>query len=270
MEAGRLFNLEGTASIVTGAASGMGRAITQGLSSVGASVVAADLPEALRKVKRRILQRKQPCIPIGVDLAKRKERVELVNQALRHMGRIDLLVNCAGFTRSAPSEKYSDHDWQHTMEINLSAVFHLCQLVAKGMIKRRSGTIINIASIGATLGFPNNPAYLASKGGLRQLTRALATDWAQYNIRVNNICPGYIVTPMTRQSFKDPKVRSARADRTMLNRWGNPEELVGPVIFLASQASSYITGSDLFVDGGWAASGLTERHKYSTNDIPRI
>jgi 2-deoxy-D-gluconate 3-dehydrogenase len=182
-----------------------------------------------------------------------------VAQTLEAFGRIDILVNCAGITRPSPSETYPDEDWAKTLEVNLTAIFRLCKLAAQDMIPRRSGVIVNFASIGAVLGFPNNPAYQASKGGLLQLTRALATDWAKYNIRVNTICPGYTRTAMTEKSYSDEKTKAARASRNMLNRWANPEEMVGPVIFLASDAASYVTGSELFVDGGWCNSGLTEQ-----------
>ena len=124
------------------------------------------------------------------------------------------------------------------------------------MKEKRSGSIINITSLGAELGFPGNPSYVASKGGLKQLGKAMAVDLAQYNIRVNNVCPGYFKTDMTRKSYNDPHLREARNKRIMLGRWGNPSDLVGPCIFLASEAASYITGIDLLVDGGWVAKGL--------------
>ncbi|MBA7589844.1 5-keto-D-gluconate 5-reductase [subsurface metagenome] len=112
------------------------------------------------------------------------------------------------------------------------------------------------SSLGAELGFPNNPSYIASKGGLKQLGKAMAVDLSEYNIRVNNVCPGYFKTDMTRKSYNDPHLREARNKRIMLGRWGNPRDLVGPCIFLASEAAAYITGIDLFVDGGWIAKGL--------------
>jgi len=124
------------------------------------------------------------------------------------------------------------------------------------MIKNSKGVIINITSLNAEFAFPNNPAYVASKGGLKQLGKALARDWGRYGIRVNNLGPGYIKTEMTKQSFKDKKKKISRQNSTMLNRWGDMQDLLGPCIFLASDASSYITGQDLYVDGGWSANGL--------------
>jgi 2-deoxy-D-gluconate 3-dehydrogenase len=254
----QLFDLKGKTAIVTGAASGIGRAIAEGIASVGVSVVAADILDALCETERTITGCGQKCIGVKTDLGNPADRVGLVKQSIEAYGKVDILVNSAAITRGAPSEGYAEQDWEETLNINLTATFHLCKLVAADMIPRQSGVIINVSSIGGAQGFPNNPAYQASKGGVRQLSRALATDWAKYNIRVNNICPGYTVTPMTKQSFENPATRAARASRTMLNRWADPKEMVGPVIFLASKASSYVTGNDLFVDGGWVKSGLTD------------
>jgi NAD(P)-dependent dehydrogenase (short-subunit alcohol dehydrogenase family) len=257
IDARNLFDLKGKTAIVTGAARGIGRAIAEGLASVEVSVALADLLEdGLAAAERAITGRGCRCIAVKADLCRPEDRAALVQQTIAAFGRVDILVNCAGITRSAASEVYPDEYWEQTLAVNLTAIFHLCKLVAQDMIPRRSGVIINVASIGAVQGFPNNPAYQASKGGLLQLTRALATDWARYNIRVNNLCPGYTHTDMTAGSYNDPVTRAARASRTILNRWGEPEEMVGPVIFLASPASSYITGNDLFVDGGWVSSGL--------------
>jgi NAD(P)-dependent dehydrogenase (short-subunit alcohol dehydrogenase family) len=254
-----LFNLKGKTAIVTGAARGIGRAVAEGLASVGVSMTIADaLQEELGQTQQAITQADGTCMMVQADLCKTEDLNRLFKQSLAAYGRIDILVNCAGITRSAPSETYTDEDWTKTLDVNLTSSFRLCRLVAKDMISRRSGVIINFASIGAILGFPNNPAYQASKGGLLQLSRALATDWAKYNIRVNTVCPGYTRTAMTEKSYSDPRTNAARASRNMLNRWANPEEMVGPVIFLASEAASYITGSELLVDGGWGNSGLTE------------
>ena len=128
--------------------------------------------------------------------------------------------------------------------------------ILRYMKKKRRGSIINITSINAEFGFPNNPAYVASKGGLKLLGKSLARDWGKYGIRINNLGPGYIITKMTEKSFKNKKTRLDRQKNTMLNRWGEPEDLVGPCIFLASDASSYVTGQDIYVDGGWTANGI--------------
>jgi 2-dehydro-3-deoxy-D-gluconate 5-dehydrogenase len=216
------------------------------------------LEDNLRAASQTITEHGFQCLAVPTDLCRPEARQALVQQAIEAFGRVDLLVNCAGITRPAPSETYPADDWDLTLTVNLTAMFHLCQLAAQDMIPRRAGAIVNISSIGGALGFPNNPAYQASKSGVLGLTRALATDWAKYHIRVNALCPGYTHTDMTDRSFRDPHTNAARATRTMLNRWGQPEEMVGPVIFLASPAASYITGADLFADGGWLNAGLTE------------
>jgi len=259
VDASRLFDLHGKCALVTGAARGIGRAIAEGLASVGVQVALADkLAEGLAETGQAITARGFRGVAFTADLADPQARADLVQRAVGALGQIDILVNCAGVTRATPSESYPLPDWDFTLSVNLTAMFHLCQLAAQDMIPRRSGSIINIASIGGALGFPNNPAYQASKSGVLGLTRALATDWAKYNLRVNTLCPGYTHTDMTDKSYRDPRTNAARATRTMLNRWGQPEEMVGPVIFLASDAASYITGADLFVDGGWLTAGLTE------------
>ena len=259
VDARQLFDLHGQTAIVTGAARGIGRAIAQGLASVGVSVALADiLEDQLQETCQTVTGQGFQCLAIPTDLSRPAARQALVEQAIRAFGRVDLLVNCAGVTRSAPSETYPIDNWNLTLTVNLTAMFHLCQLAAQDMIPRRAGAIVNISSIGGALGFPNNPAYQASKSGVLGLTRALATDWAKYNLRVNALCPGYTHTDMTDQSYRNPRTNAARATRTMLNRWGQPEVMVGPVIFLASAAASYVTGAELFADGGWLAAGLTE------------
>ena len=142
------------------------------------------------------------------------------------------------------------------LSVNLLTAYNLSSKVCKIMSKRKKGSVINITSLSAERGFKGNPSYQVSKAGLKQLTKALACDWGQKNIRINNVCPGYIKTPMTMKSFKSPKLKKIRDARMILKRWGKPNDLVGPCIFLASDASSYMTGSDIFVDGGWLVKGM--------------
>jgi NAD(P)-dependent dehydrogenase (short-subunit alcohol dehydrogenase family) len=258
-DAGHLFDVAGRSAIVTGAARGIGRAVAEGLASAGVAVALADvLDDGLAAAGGAIAARGLRCITLHTDISRDEERTALVARTVAAFGRVDILVNVAGITRPHPSEDYPADDWDRTLAVNLTAMFHLCQLAAGDMIPRRAGAIINVSSIGGALGFPNNPAYQASKSGMLGLTRALATDWAKYNIRVNALCPGYTHTDMTDASFRNPQTNAARSGRTMLNRWGQPEEMIGPVIFLASDAASYVTGEALFVDGGWLNAGLTE------------
>ena len=170
------------------------------------------------------------------------------------LNKIDGLVNCAGITKGNTIFKYKELDWEDTYKVNLKAPYILSRMVAEKMLVNGGGSIINITSLSSELGFPNNPAYVSSKGGLKQLTRSLAVDLGRYNIRVNNIGPGYIKTNMTKNGWKEN--RKKIEERTILGRWGEPEDLVGAAIFLLSDASSYVTGQDIYVDGGYLAKGL--------------
>ena len=245
----KLFSLENKIILLTGAARGIGLALSRGLRSWGAKVAVFD-KERPRKILKGITYYK-------VNLEDRFSIEEGFAAFFADHKRIDVLINNAGVTLSAPSEEYSYEDWEKTMAVNLSAVFFLCQLAGQKMIKAaQGGSIINVTSIGSAQGFPNNPAYVASKGGIRQLTKALASDWGKHGIRVNNLAPGYTHTPMNQKSWDNPQLRRSRADHTMLGRWAEPEDMLGPVVFLASDASRYVTGIDLFVDGGWNAKGI--------------
>ena len=159
----------------------------------------------------------------------------------------------AGTTASHSLSAYPDEAWDRTLRVDLEAPFRIIRAFAGMMRDQGEGSIINITSIVAELGAPDNPAYAAAKGGLKQLTKALALDLGPHGIRVNNVGPGYFRTDMTRYSWDDPQRREERTQRTMLGRWGQPEDLAGVVLLLASDASRYITGQDLYVDGGWLA-----------------
>jgi NAD(P)-dependent dehydrogenase (short-subunit alcohol dehydrogenase family) len=191
------------------------------------------------------------------DITNNRKFDQICNSIFKKHNKIDILINNAGI--SLPNILhgiYPKKNWDETLAINLSAAFHASQTVIKYMAKRNKGSIINITSINAEFAFPNNPAYVASKGGLKLLGKALAKDWGRFGIRVNNLGPGYIKTEMTMKSFNDKDKRVARENSTMLGRWGEVKDLLGPCIFLASDASSYITGQDIYVDGGWSANGL--------------
>ncbi|MCX6721587.1 MAG: glucose 1-dehydrogenase [Candidatus Staskawiczbacteria bacterium] len=250
-----LFSLKGKVAIVTGAAGGNGRAIAEGFLNAGALIYFVDISkEELEKTAKSLKNQKAKYII--ADVTKKDDLEKIISQIIKEEKKIDILVNNAGVTIGEPSELYSEENWEKTYKVNLKAAFLLSQVTAHHMIKQKSGVIINITSLGAEQGFSNNPAYVAFKGGLKQLTKALAQDWAKYNIRVNNLCPGYIKTNMTKKSWDDSVSREERTGRTMLGRWGESYDLVGPAIFLASDASKYITGTDLYVDGGWMSKGI--------------
>ena len=239
-----LFSIKDRVAIVTGAARGNGRSIAEGFRSAGAEVVAVDIVESI------------PGISV-CDITDNTALTELTNRVLRKYGRVDIIVNNAGISIGGDSfENYSTEDWERTNQVNFVAPFELIKLVAPSMKKTGGGSIINITSLNAEMAFPNNAAYMASKGALRQLTKSAAYDLAAYNIRANNLAPGYMRTAMTEKSYNDPELHEARRARTLLGRWGASKDLIAPAIFLASDASSYITGQDLYVDGGWSTKGL--------------
>ena len=232
-----LFSLDSKVALVTGAANGNGKAIASGFKEAGASVISLDLENA----------------DVVCDVTD-YDKMEVV---LSSLDKVDILVNNAGVTYPAPFLSYPDDEWDRTYEVNLIAPFKLMQLVGEKMKTNKcGGSIINITSLNAELAFPDNPAYMAFKGALKQLTKSAAIDLGKYDIRVNNIGPGYFKTNMTRASWEDKEKYNARKKRTMLNRWGSPADLVGIAVFLASDASSYITSQDIYVDGGWSAKGL--------------
>jgi NAD(P)-dependent dehydrogenase (short-subunit alcohol dehydrogenase family) len=244
-----LFRLDGHVAIVTGASRGIGHAIARGLAAAGAQVTGVGRSEAAQDGAGGFAYS-------ACDVTSAAGFAELVQRVFTQAGRIDVLVNAAGITLPAQAADDPSAAFRQTLACNLTAVFDCCRAVIPCMQAGGYGSIVNVTSIGATLGFPGNPGYVASKGGLAALTRALALDHGAQGIRVNSLVPGYIRTAMTQASHADPERRQARAARTMLGRWGEADELAGAAIFLASPASSYVTGSELFVDGGWTAKGL--------------
>ena len=243
----KLFNIKNFITIVTGSGRGIGLEIATGFYKYGAKVIRID-----SNLKRHKLYKFDD---YKIDLTKQKLVTQCLNEIRHRYGRIDVLINNAGVTTNSLNF-YNEEILRKTLSVNLIAAYNLSHKVCKIMSKRKKGSIINITSLAAERGFIGNPSYQVSKAGLKQLTKALACDWGQKNIRINNVCPGYIKTPMTMRSFKNSKLKKNRDARMILKRWGEPKDLVGPCIFLASDSSSYITGSDIFVDGGWLAKGL--------------
>jgi NAD(P)-dependent dehydrogenase (short-subunit alcohol dehydrogenase family) len=243
-----LFSLAAKIAVVTGASRGIGFALADGLAAAGAKVVG-------------IARSPQPRMPfrnavhyVSADVSHAIKPI--FTKIAKENATIDVLVNAAGISLpTACMDEARLAVFEETLRINLVSPFACCLAAREYM--RRGSSIINITSIGSVLGFPDNPGYAAAKGGLRLMTKALAVDYGSLGIRVNALAPGYIRTDMTASSFADPDQNEQRLRHTCLDRWGTIEDLVGAAIFLASDASAYITGQDLIVDGGWTAKGLT-------------
>ena len=251
-----LFSIEGKVIIVTGAGRGIGYELATNLAKYSAIIYSLD-KKFTKKIPKNLLSN---IIEIKCDITNSKKIKQVFKKIFVKEKRIDVLINNAGvsFASQKKNQAYSEKDWIQTINVNLTGSFYCSQEVIKYMLKQRNGSIINITSINAELGFPRNPAYNASKGGLKMLGKAFAKDWSKFGIRVNNIGPGYIKTEMTSKRFVNKKTRLERQNQTLVGRWGEPGDLIGPCIFLASDASRYMTGQDLYIDGGWIInSGLS-------------
>jgi len=237
------FSIKDKHCIITGAGRGIGYQIAKSFHDNGAIVTGVDV-----EFKSHVYNFSNKEI---VDLSKSQE----IYNFCRKIDKADVLVNCAGITKQSTSD-YNLDDWRETLGINLTAPFLLIRELKWALCESNSPSVINISSLNGKIAFPDNPAYVASKTGLDGLTRSYALDYGKYGIRVNSVAPGYIKTDMTGDGWHNTKKRKKRQDRTMLNRWGTPEDLTGPVLFLASDASSYITGQTIYVDGGWSSKGF--------------
>jgi gluconate 5-dehydrogenase len=251
----RLFGLQGRIALVTGSSAGIGRALARGLAEAGAQVIVNGRSD--ERVARVIAEIEsdgglaQSAIFDVTDVAQVRAGVARIEAEI---GPIDILVNNAGIQRRMPLEDFPQETWRELMTTNLDSVFLVGQAVARAMIPRRRGRIINICSVQSELARPNIAPYTASKGAVKMLTRGMATDWGKYGIRVNGLGPGYFRTPLNKALVDDSTFSDWLAARTPLGRWGELDELVGAAIFLASDASSFVNGHILYVDGGITAS----------------
>ncbi len=252
-----LFSLEGRIAVVTGGSRGIGKGIAEGLLGAGATCLITGVNKT--RLETTVTDFKAQGLAadgFACEMSAKEQIADLVDYVQKTYGRIDVLVNNAGSTVGHHSLEYPDETWEKTLQVNLTAPFQLAKHFGGMMKNQQQGVIINITSLAAEQGFSGNPAYLASKGGLRQLTKALACDLAEHGIRVNSIGPGYFHTDMNNQSWNDPERRELRAQNSMLGRWGEPNEMAGMAIFLASDAASFVTGQEFYVDGGWLAKGM--------------
>ncbi|XXU49896.1 2-dehydro-3-deoxy-D-gluconate 5-dehydrogenase KduD [Sorangium sp. So ce1014] len=245
------FRLDGKVALVTGSAVGIGAAIATALAAAGADIAChgKDEPgEATMAAVRRLGRR---ATGMAADLADRAAHAELVRRTKAELGRIDILVNNAGLIRRSPAVAYSDEDWDLLIEVNLTSAFRLSRLTGELMLEQGSGKIVNIASLLSFQGGILVPAYAASKGGIAQLTKALANEWAVKGINVNAIAPGYIATDNTAALRADEARSRQILERIPAGRWGEGSDIAGAALFLCAEASKYIHGHVLVVDGGW-------------------
>jgi 2-dehydro-3-deoxy-D-gluconate 5-dehydrogenase len=245
------FNLSGKTALVTGSSRGLGAAIAIALAQAGANVAVHGSSAPPQATQHKLESIGVKSIALAGDVGDANVCARLVEETVRHFGAIDILVNNAGIIRRAPAADYSEEDWKALIDVNLSSVFRLTQHAGRHMLKRGSGKIINIASLLAFQGGILVPAYAATKGGVGQLTKAFANEWASKGVNVNAIAPGYMDTDNTEALRKNPERARQILERIPAGRWGQPGDLAGAVVFLASSASDYVHGHVLVVDGGW-------------------
>jgi|HigsolmetaAR203D_1030402.scaffolds.fasta_scaffold00376_5 NAD(P)-dependent dehydrogenase (short-subunit alcohol dehydrogenase family) len=245
--------LKGQVAIVTGGSRGIGKAVAKALLEEGVHVVIGS------RTQQQIDETVQELSTVGsitgfpLDVGERESARQFVEKTLELHDRIDILVNCAGINFRHPADTYTEEAWNRVLNINLSGVYRMCQEAGRKMIEQKSGCIINITSMMTHRVNPNQSAYAASKAGVAQYTRLLAVEWAKHNVRVNAVSPGYIETELTKGTFANEDYARKVLELTPQNRFGKPEQVADPIVFLASPRASFITGHVLAVDGGFLA-----------------
>jgi 2-dehydro-3-deoxy-D-gluconate 5-dehydrogenase len=248
------FSLAGKNALVTGSSRGLGAAIVIALAEAGANVAVHGKSGNCDSTCSGVRALGRRAISLAGDVADPKVCSSLVQSSVEQFGSLDVLVNNAGLIRRAPAVDYSTEDWDHLIDVNLSAVFRLSQLAGRHMLERgQGGKIVNIASLLSFQGGILVPAYAAAKGGVAQLTKALANEWARFGVNVNAIAPGYMATDNTEALRNDPERSRQIMERIPAGRWGKPEDVSGAAVFLCASASDYVNGHVLVVDGGWMA-----------------
>ena len=251
----RLFGLEGRVALVTGSSAGIGAAIAAGLAGAGAEVVVnGRSPEKIAAVVARIAAAGGNAHGVAFDVTASAEVRAGVARIEEEIGPIGILFNNAGVQRRAPLEDFAEETWRELMRANLDSVFFVGQTVARAMIARKRGRIVNICSVQSELARPGIAPYAASKGAVKMLTKGMAVDWGRFGLRVNGLGPGYFRTELNQALVEDETFSAWLTGRTPLGRWGEVDELVGAAVFLASDASSFVNGHILYVDGGLTAS----------------
>jgi len=249
------FKLDGKVALVTGGTRGLGRAIAEALASAGARVALTGRNEEAARETAKSVEEAQgrPTLGIGVDVTSREEVESMVARTVETFGRLDILVNNAGINIRGPIEDLSEENWDDVIDTNLKGPWLCCRAVARLMKSQKSGRVINVSSMLGEIAMPGRSPYCSSKGGLTLLTKTLALEWAKDGINVNALCPGPFATEINTPLLNDPQARAQMEANVPLARWGDPLELGPAAVFLASEASSFMTGATLFVDGGYTA-----------------
>ncbi|MFC0469066.1 SDR family oxidoreductase [Halalkalibacter kiskunsagensis] len=247
----KLFSLEGKVAAITGATRGIGEAMALGLAEGGADIALLQRNPSQLHVAKQIEALGRRCEVIECDLANTEQVKDAIPSVLEQFGKLNILVNCGGIQRRSPAVEFSEEDWDDVLNVNLKAVWLLSQQAGKHMVSERYGKIINVASLNSFQGGITIPAYASAKGGIAQLTKALSNEWAQHNVNVNAIVPGYIATDMNEALINDETRSRQIMERIPAGRWGTPEDFKGTIVYLASDASRFVHGHLLAVDGGW-------------------
>ena len=247
-----IFNLDGKVAIITGAARGLGKSMAVGLARYGAHVVITDVIDT-KYTLMEIKEYDDQSFDLQVDVSNKSEVEQMIKKTVDQFGSIDIFVNNAGILKSANAEDFSEKDWKKVIDVNLNGVFLCAQAAGKQMIEQQSGKIINVSSIAGLSGYASSAAYSASKAGVISITKTLAAEWGKHNIQINAICPGVFATDMTADYLKDDEFKEMIKTNVPLGRYATPDELMGTIIYLASNASDYMTGHALVIDGGWTA-----------------
>jgi gluconate 5-dehydrogenase len=246
-----LFDLTGKIALITGSSQGIGFGIARGMGQSGATIILNGRDaEKLHRAVSTLSSEGLKVFGYAFDVSDSNQIDQKITAMEREVGPIDILVNNAAIQRRGALETFEESVWQELVQTNLTAVFLLSQRVVKGMIERKSGKIINLCSLMSEISRPSIAPYTASKGGVKMLTKAMAVEWAKYNIQVNGIGPGFIVTEMNKVLLEDQKFDAMVKTRTPAGRWGQPSDLAGAAVFLASRASDYVTGHIIYVEGG--------------------
>lgn len=247
-----LFDLTGKVAVVTGGVGGIGSALTLGLAKAGADVVVADMKlDAFKELEKEIGALGRKSLAVSVDVTDEKSVADMVKKTLEVFPTIDILVNAHGIAIRHPAETFPIDEWQKVMDVNTRGTFLTCQAAGRVMIKQKSGKIVNMSSVRGRYGLPvDYAAYCPSKGAVDTLTRTLACEWAKHNILVNAVGPTIVETDLTRTALANPEYAARMKARIPLGRWAMPEDIVGPVLFLAAPASDFVTGQIVYIDGG--------------------